>query len=62
MQVKRVAFYKTDTGEVYCDPCSLKVCAANHAVAMSRTYESQSSASFPTLACEACGERHVVKQ
>lgn len=58
----RVAFYKAEDGRVFCDPCSLRLCAANHALALSRTYAAQSSLSFPRLTCEACGQSHVVKQ
>lgn len=60
--MKRVAFYKTDSGMILCDPCSVIVCRADHAIGMSRTYEAHSTASFPRLTCDMCGESHVVKQ
>ena len=60
--MERVAFYRTADGKILCDPCSVKVCRANQSIAMSRTYQSHSTASFPCLTCEMCGGRHAVKQ
>jgi len=61
-EVTRTAFYKTNAGQILCDPCSVKVCVSDQSIAMHRTYGTQSPASFPALTCEMCGERHTVKQ
>ena len=55
-------FYATDDGKVFCDPCSLKFCAANHSEPLHRTYKALDLSNTPTLTCDMCGGTHAVAQ